>query len=266
MKKFILLALCSFVFASPAQAETQKAIYELYAGGINAAIAELDLKLDKTKKLYDVKLLVQTKGFLARLVPWSGGFATKGWLTKEKPRPEQHKSWATWKEDTESHIYNYKKDGTFVSLIEEENGKPKDNRKLDKELGHGTVDMLSVTLHQILQLAQQNECGVKDEVFDGKRRFALGFNPVAQTRLKSDKYAAYEGDAVECTIEVTPTGGAWHEKARGWMNIQDQGKRNGTIPTLWYANFNPADKGTLQLPVKVRVKTDYGTFFMHRIR
>jgi len=44
------------------------------------------------------------------------------------------------------------------------------------------------------------------------------------------------------------------------MSIQEQGRERGTMPTVWFAKVQ---EGQVAVPVKVRVKTDYGTLFMH---
>ena len=81
--------------------------------------------------------------------------------------------------------------------------------------------------------------------------------------MKSSGYNLYEGSAEKCTVEVRPVAGRWHEKPRGWMSIQEQGREKGMLPTVWMAKMN--ENGPA-VPVTVRVKTDYGTLFMHLVK
>jgi Protein of unknown function (DUF3108) len=107
-----------------------------------------------------------------------------------------------------------------------------------------------------------SKCAGKSAVFDGRRRFDLIFRHVQNVDLSKNNYNVYEGKAAECTVEVKPTGGDWHVKPRGWMSIQEQGRERGTMPTLWMAQIS--DKGAA-VPVKIRVKTEHGTLFMHLV-
>ena len=86
------------------------------------------------------------------------------------------------------------------------------------------------------------------------------FKEKGTVELKASRWNVYEGSAIECTAEVQPIAGKWHEKPRGWMSIQEQGRERGTIPTVWFAKIT---EGQPAVPVKVRVKTSYGTLFMH---
>ena len=49
---------------------------------------------------------------------------------------------------------------------------------------------------------------------------------------------------------------------RGWLSIQEQGRSKGSLPTIWLAKI---DKDGPAVPVKLRLKTDYGTLFSHLI-
>ena len=98
------------------------------------------------------------------------------------------------------------------------------------------------------------------EIFDGKRRFKLTFAHQGTVQLAKSKYNLYNGPAVECSVEVEPIAGKWYDKPRGWISIQEQGRERGKIPTVWFAQM---DEGQTAVPVKVRVKTAYGTLFMH---
>ena len=108
--------------------------------------------------------------------------------------------------------------------------------------------------------SDQNKCENKSEIFDGKRRFQMSFNHQDNVGLDSSKYNIFKGQAAECIIEVKPGEGAWHKKPRGWLSIQEQGREKGTMPTLWVGQPESSD---IAIPVKIRVKTDYGTLFMH---
>lgn len=241
----------------------QSMTYEVYAGGINAVTAKLDVGFE-SKERYSVSLAAKTKGFLGSLVPWSGTFESHGWhMGQGKNRPEIHKSTAIWREDHDMKEYTYTKDGTFKGLKEIEAGKDVSKKEIDSELTQGTTDILSATLEVMEAMASTGKCEGSAEVFDGARRFELVFSHEAEEILEATDYNVYQGPSARCIVEVKPVAGKWYEKPRGWLSIQEQGREKGTMPTVWMARM---DENSPAVPVKVRVKTDYGTLFMHLIR
>lgn len=259
----IVLVLMGLMMATPAMAEVKKGHqimqYDVYAGGIHALQSKLDIDLSNAKK-YEISLAAQTFGLLGRLAPWEGVFKSKGWRAAQNNKPELHQSVAIWRGDEEIKDYRYGRDGTFksYSLKDDKNdGSPK---KVDNELTQGTSDVLSATLNVLQAVAQKGECTGSTEIFDGKRRFKLNFKQKREVQLEASRYNVYEGPAVECTAMVEPVAGKWREKPRGWMSIQEQGREKGTMPTVWFAKMDDSETA---VPIKVRVKTDYGTLFMH---
>lgn len=261
-RRFALFAALAGLIASPAAAadQRQQMVYEVYAGGIHAMQASMDMDLRK-KGRYDMVLDAKTRGFLATLVPWEGRFESHGWEVKEGDfRPEQHKSTASWRKELDIKDYRYKQDGKFVSLeVFDEKGKVED-REIDAEVTDGTVDTMTATLAVLDAYNKTGKCEGSSEVFDGKRRFKQAFVDKGEVELEPSKYNIYGGKARECTVEITPINGKWSEKPRGWLSIQEQGRKKGTMPTVWIAQVTP---GQPAVAVKIRVKTDYGTLFMH---
>jgi len=237
--------------------DIQKAKYSVYAGGLHALDVNLVTDLSE-KERYSVNMDAKTYGMLGKLAPWQGTFKTTGWKGTEF-RPEQHQSKAIFRDDTDTKTYNYKKNGTFGSFKSIDNGKVK-NETPDKKLTNGTKDILTATLNTLRDVSAGKGCKGSTDIFDGKRRFKLTFKQVRETVLDKSRYNAYAGKAVECTAVVDPIAGKWHEKPRGWASIQEQGRAKGSLPTVWFATI---EEGKPAIPVKVRVKTDYGTLFMH---
>ena len=236
--------------------------YQLYAGGINAVKASVDISYEN-KERYSLELFAETQGFLGSLVPWSGTFETHGWrLNDGSEKPELHKSTSTWDGEEDLKEYKYGKDGSFKSLKVVEAGEDKSPEDLDSELVQGTTDALTATLQAMKAVAEKGTCEGEDEVFDGKRRFKMVFRHKADDQLTPSKYNVYEGLAARCEVEVVPISGAWHKKPRGWASIQEQGREKGSLPTVWLASI---DEEGPAVPVKLRVKTDYGTLFMHLV-
>ncbi|NQZ13770.1 MAG: DUF3108 domain-containing protein [Alphaproteobacteria bacterium] len=235
--------------------------YSVYAGGIHALNATLDIDLTK-KERFSVELFAKTYGLLGKLAPWFGTFETHGWFNKGKARPELHQSSTTWKDELEVKKYQYNKDGSFKEYSikdDSNNGSP---REVDSKLTDQTTDILSATLEMMAHVASGQECEGTSEIFDGKRRYRLIFDHKKQLTLEKSRYNIYEGAAVKCTVKVEPIAGRWHKKPRGWFAIQEQGKKKGSMPTIWLASVN---EGEPAIPVKVRAKTQYGTFFLHLI-
>lgn len=257
----VLLGALATQAASPSPLQKMK--YDVYAGGFHVVEAGLDVDLRKAGR-YHLELGAKTRGFLATLAPWHGVFKTEGWRNAKTgaARPEQHQSITTWRDEEEIKTYKYNKDGTFreYSIKDPEPGNDGTPRPVDKELTENSTDVLSATLEVMQLIAENGKCEGTSEVFDGKRRYRMKFQEVGMVDLTASGYNVYEGPARECTIEVEPLAGKWHEKPRGWMSIQEQGRARGTMPTVWMANMQ---EGGPAVPVKIRVKTDYGVLFMH---
>jgi hypothetical protein len=254
----IILALSSFPVS--ASENKQKLVYEVYAGGIHAVQATMDIDLSEDGR-YELFLDAHTRGFLGSLVPWSGTFLSQGWVMKGgNYRPELHQSTAVWRDEEEIKNYNYLKSGVFKDIVIKEHDKPEETKIPDAELTEGTTDILTATLFALTDISNGKACDTSHDIFDGKRRFTMAFKGDKAVDLTASKYNIYGGPAIECTVEVKPGAGKWHSKPRGWLSIQEQGRDKGTMPTIWFANIT---EGLPAIPVKIRVKTDYGVLFMH---
>jgi hypothetical protein len=237
----------------------QIAVYEVYTGGVNVLRATVHFDIT-TDQRYSVAMDAGLKGFLARLVPWKGTFDSEGWIVSPTDfRPRLHRSAAIWQGDEERKDYHYTRAGGFQNLVVTENGKTR-QEKTDPALTRGTTDALSAALGVFQKVAAGQECSGSAEVFDGKRRFKQVFKDQGTEELTQSKYNRFQGKAQKCTLEVVPAGGEWHKKPRGWMSIQEQGRAAGTLPTLWLARLNNTGPA---VPVKIMLKTSYGTLFLH---
>lgn len=243
--------------------DLQKMSYDVYASGLHAVKA--DMVLDYTKPgRYSMVFGAETRGLLGSLAPWAGTFETRGWMLSNGVRaPDVHESIATWRDEKEVKTYRYTKDQKFVDLVTLYNGKKPKKTVPDSELTNGTTDALSATIMVMEHLSDGGKCEGVSEVFDGKRRYRLVFKHSRFVQLEKTRYNAYSGVAAECTAEIEPVAGAWHSKPRGWLSIQEQGRERGTMPTVWMAQVS---ENAVVIPVRVRVKTAYGTLFMHMTR
>lgn len=253
--------------AMPAAADDsiklQKMKYSVYTGGVN--VVDADLTMDYTKVgRYRMFFEAKTQGILGTFVPWSGSFLADGWAMKDGRRiVELHESVATWRSDHEVKSYHYTKDGGFQNIVTKITHKKDKDEKPDSVLTKGTTDVLTATLKILEAVARGGKCEGRDEIFDGRRRYALIYKHSRFVMLEKSRHNAYEGPAAECTVEIEPIAGAWHSKPRGWLSIQEQGRARGMMPTVWIAQVKP---NAVAVPVRVRVKTAYGTLFMHMSR
>lgn len=253
----------SLVLATPAHAEKndyQKVRYDVFASGFH--VLDADMEMDyRTKGRYSLWFNAETHGFLGALVPWSGGFSSEGWVSRaRKIQPEKHESVSVWREEKETKTYTYTKDGKLVDLVTLYDHKKPKRVVPDAKLTKDTTDALAAALQVMEHVSDGNNCEGESEVFDGKRRFKMVFRHKGFVMLEKTRYNAYSGPAAECTMEVIPVEGKWHEKPRGWFSIQEKGREQGQLPTLWLAQVS---ENAVVVPVRIRVKTEYGTLFAH---
>ncbi len=264
----LLAYFISFSSISPAKAaETlkknqQRLEYNVFAGGLHALQSDLIIDLSHAGQ-YSIDLSAKTFGLLGKLAPWEGTFSSYGWNNNGTFQSKEHQSTAIWRKEKEIKNYTYNKDSSFekFQITDDENdGKVK---KIDKELTDQTSDILTATLNTLQTAAKTNKCEGTTDIFDGKRRYQVIFKNKKTVQLQASRYNAYQGPALECTVEVKPIAGKWHQKPRGWLSIQEQGRERGTMPTVWLAKIASNQPA---VPIKVRVKTSYGTLFMQMTR
>ncbi len=260
LKDFILRSLFLTVpFSNPAYAATNEFTYQVYAGGLHAVEAKLTFSTNPQQNAYDINLDAYTRGWLNSLVPWQGSFQTIGHADQDTFIPKTHQSKSIWKGEAESKTFAYEK-RNLVRLTLEEEGVKTDITKLDQSLTEETTDILSATFNVMNHTLESGKCSGESDVFDGKRRFTLFFRDKGEDVLTPSKYNIASGPARICIVEIEPKGGQWHKKPRGWLSIQEQGRQKGTLPSVWMGQvpgFNYA------VPVKIKVKTNYGTLLMH---
>lgn len=244
--------------------EKYRITYAVYAGGIHAVEAQLDITYPDPGH-YDIFLGARTRGFLWKLAPWEGTFESAGWRVKGDPplRPEMHKSVATWRGTPDIKEYRYSKDGGFIDIHITEDDKPRKKHKVDAAVTQGTTDAFTAGLLVMEDVARGGKCEGTSEIFDGKRRFAQIFKDGGAETLTASSYNIYSGPARKCTVEIKPLAGEWSKKPRGWLSIQEQGRDRGTLPTVWLGQLT--DNGPA-LPVKIMVKTAYGALVMHAVK
>ncbi len=240
----------------------QKIDFDVYAGGFHAVNANMELDY-RNKGHYSIVFDAETRGMLGSLAPWKGTFSSMGWTNEGTLVPKLHESIALWRDEKEVKSYNYTKDGGFKNIVTLYKHKKPRTRVPKEELTKGTIDALSATVMIMEHISGGGKCEGETDIFDGKRRYKLVFTHNKFVTLKKSRYNAYSGAAAECTVEVKPIAGAWHKKPRGWLSIQEQGRERGLMPTVWFAQVA---KNAVAVPVRVRVKTAYGTLFMHMTR
>jgi Protein of unknown function (DUF3108) len=233
--------------------------YDVYAGGIHAMNAKLIIKQSPSR--YDITLTAETQGMLKSLADWSGKFLSNGKISKNNTFPLTHQSASTWKKVTESKTFKYDGKGHFVSYKVAEGNQDKTPKDVDLSLAKDTTDILSSTFHLMASLPTSKICVGKELIFDGDRNYRLVFADTQTETLKKSDYNAYSGESISCTVEVVPEKGKWRKKPRGWLSIQEQGRQKGSLPTVWFAQIKAAPN--IYVPVRIRIKTDYGVLFMH---
>lgn len=260
MKHAFFSLLIMILTIGSVSAQEYKMTYDVYASGFHVLEASMDMDIQSNEK-YKTTIFTATRGFLKNLAPWQGTFYAEGVIKKAGYfQPTLHKSVAIWQGEEEVKEYKYKQDGTFLAFSKVEEGVDKTPTDLNSDLWNNTTDILSAMLNTLAAIDNQNACTGTAEIFDGKRRFELSFNPLEKVALKSSRYNTFEGDAFKCTAEVKPKGGRWHKKPRGWLSIQEQGREKGKLPTIWMGKPAGLDR---YVPVKLLVKTTYGTLFLH---
>lgn len=244
------------------RAEQVTASYEIYGGGIRALTADFSIAREKAKTApsgYELALASRTTGLVRFLTPWRGTLTSDGTYQNGVPVPHQHESIAVWPDNTHVKRFTYTKDGKLDKMVASNNGKDEKPENA-AELMDGTADVMTAALRVMEIAARDGTCDDQVDAFDGKRRLKLITHSAGTEELKSGRYNVFGGSAIRCEVEMVPEGGDWNEKMKGWASLQEESQKQGSLPLVWLGRV---EKDGPLIPVKVRVKTSFGTFLAH---
>lgn len=258
---FLLFLTC--LGSLPALAGDNKgyiAKYDVYAGGIHALQARINY--GQTTGKYDISISSETYGLLDKIVPWHATLETQGNFTNDERLPIEHKSDTTTRRKHEVNSFHYSANGEFKNFQQIVDGKDETRKDLDPSIYQGTTDVLTSVFSLIDQVADGKGCDRESMLFDSERSYLLIFKNGLKETLKANKYTSFSGEAIGCTFEIKPEGGKWHKKPRGWLKIQEQAKKSGQPPVIFFANVSKNETPVF-VPVRMVVRADLGTFIAH---
>jgi Protein of unknown function (DUF3108) len=234
--------------------------YDVYAGGIKALNAELTLDLER--RAYDLELKAQTQGFIGSLFPWRADYTTSGHAEKGMLIPSLHTASSTWREARSTMEMTYDPIGRLLKTSKaDDNGKREVNRAPDPALTRDSVDLLTGTLMLLQTARRTSQCKGSFPVFDGKRRFEVKLKDEGKEMLPKSRYSAFSGEALKCTLNVTPLAGfTKKDEKRGWLAVQNHTQEHHMPPTLWLARLE--NKGPV-VPVRMEIRSAYGAVVAH---
>ncbi|HEY8964450.1 MAG TPA: DUF3108 domain-containing protein [Alphaproteobacteria bacterium] len=252
--RFVLpLLLC--LIAAPAWAESAKATYGLYTGGVK--MIDVTSDVDIGSQSYTMKTVGATTGIFKTLLPWTGTFDTTG---EGNFLPTKHTYAVAWRGDSETLTFNYEKPGVLKSVTKTKEDGTVEDATPEADISDGTRDLLSALGMMMKRYADTGKCAGDTLVFDGKRSLTVQIADAGDTTMNNAELSVYQGPAHGCAVKIIQGKGKWPKKPRGWMRIQQMGEKDGKLPIIWLAK--PINSGPV-MPVRIDIHTKYGDVIAH---
>lgn len=233
--------------------------YDIYAGGLKALNA--DLELDLTKQAYDIGLRAETDGFIGSLFPWKGDYSTSGRSDNGVLKPTVAISRSSWRDKESTTELSYDANGNLLKSTHKSGQRVVVKRDIKENLTRDAVDMLTGALLMMQNAKNAGKCEGSFPVFDGKRRFNITLKDGGRETLEKNRYSRFAGDALRCTLKVEPVAGFKDkDQKRGWMAVQNHTEERKKPPTIWFARLD--DKGPV-VPVRMEIASAYGSVIAH---
>jgi hypothetical protein len=259
MVKKLFLILFMACCSSAAQADPVILHYGVYGGGFQ--VLDAIIATDINTKTYKIGMNAKPFGVLGHLLPWAGDHNTTGIVENGKLIPVEHNKLSNWRDDKDHVIMSYK-DGVLVKMHKtgKVDGKQVDqDMPLDPEWHKDTTDTLSAVAQMLEDATTKNTCNFYQEVYDGRRRFALKFTDEGDVDLPKSDLNVYAGTARKCQIEMVPLKG-FDKKTKGYYRIQEDSRAKGELPQAYLAR---AWKGGPVVAVRIDLRTKLGAVIVH---
>lgn len=241
--------------------------YDIFAGGMH--LIDVVMKFRQSNATYEASMTAKPSGFFSRIVPWEGQYKTNGKIANSTLIPVLHSKTSRWSKERDETIMHFDTSGQLIKMTDREwvHGKTPPAPKTlnpDASLTTDAHDLVTSVVRMLYHAQQtglntKEACNSTHTVFDGKRRFTMQFTSLGEDKIEPSRYTPFSGTAQRCQIEIKPLAG-FKGKKRGFYKIQEDSRRNGELPSIW---LMPAWENGPPVPVRMRIKSDYGAIIVH---
>lgn len=222
--------------------------YTIYIGGFMAAEGSINATLEEGTYLVQSNLGVS--GMPARFYNAQWDMTSEGSLTDEKLRPARFAFRSDEKGKIKEREITYDAAGVPTPVFDPPENDVANILPFERR---NALDPVSALLLPVASTG--NPCNRRIPVFDGKRRYDLQLEYERNDQVTT-RNNGYSGDAVICSVRVTPRTGM----RQGSFTTMLQQRDNTRI---WLAALDGED---IYIPVRIQVRTPIGAAVMDVVR
>ncbi len=238
-----LLAGVTFVVVglapAPAPAtERQELAYTVYFGPFPALDVTTDIEAGlMSSKHYRVEATVAPQAWIAWALPWQARSEAEGrQLSDGTLRPEEYQASARWGVRVRKTSLSFTAGGVHVAIDPPNDTEGRE--PVPSERVADSLDPVSAVLSLLMAVAEGRGCPPRLPVFDGRRRFDLTTEALADTVMPPSHASVYAGPVTACRLHFRSLAGGWRdgERARFWQTDQPGAERPPI--DLWLARLH----------------------------
>lgn len=180
---------------------------DVFAGGLH--VLTIDSRTRLKADGYNLETQLQSRGFAG----WVSGFSqhtlSEGRIADGELQPSVHLNKGVWRGDSRLVEMRYGDHGPVEVTVEPVED-PSEREPVPARLRRDTIDPLSAVLFvNQPAYAQAGACEWKVPVFDGRRRYDLRFERIAEETLPAGRHGVYAGPAVKCRVHYDSIAGRY---------------------------------------------------------
>ena len=212
----------------------------------NLPISRMHIEASINDRRYTVKTRSRALGVAWAFTRWKSVTSAEGTIAGKMVRPLRYLSDSKFRSRESLIRLTYPAPGKTVTQITPLKSS-EDWTTVPEAMRQGAPDPLTAIVAN-LRPGNTNPCNWAGEIYDGRRRYHLGFRQEGEDTLKSSMWNRYAGPAIRCRM-IRKTLAGWHKKERA-----KKGKKR-PAPTIWFARIGTAG---MWLPVKLMAITRWG--------
>jgi hypothetical protein len=235
-----LAALALLFVPAAAGAETLRASYEVYAGGMT--VLELEAQFEMTEAGYRIETRFRTRGIAAAFAPGEQTSRARGAWAAGRPVPSGFVSEGVWRGRMRRIALDWQ--GPQPRVLDLTPPETEQREPVPEALQRGTMDVLSALAGLARQVGRGGGCDLVAPVFDGRRRSDFATRGEGREIIRPWR-GAWHGEALRCGFEGRLVAGFRRDQERAEAAAPQRG-------TAWIA---APFAGAPAVPVRLDIPT-----------